>query len=213
LLPVVIMLGGVSSLDNLDSLQVGELVQEMCLIADWTIADRYVCEKLSHSQHCVMPRFAGGVSRLVVKVISLSGKALNQDLTRTGRPVAFSQFGSKQGIPVRKHKRDLAELSPLRSTAKQQHSFGGTHMVLCSRSVLDQVTKNFNKWRHTSNPVACDGNAGYAVRKVRAAGSLKAMTLICMSSANLYATPNCTWNLIENLGQSGSGLCRIPVKC
>ncbi len=72
----------------------------MCLIADWAITDRYVCEQLSHPQHCVMPRFAGGISRIVVKVVSLSGKALNQDLTRTGLPVAFSHFGSKQGLPV-----------------------------------------------------------------------------------------------------------------
>ncbi len=57
-----------------------------------------------------MPRFAGGIGRIVVKLISLSGKALNQDLTRTGLPVAFSHFGSKQDVPVRKHNRGLVEL-------------------------------------------------------------------------------------------------------
>ncbi len=99
------------SLDNFDSLQVGKLVQKLCLTADWTIADRHVREKLSHFQHCVMPRFAGGVCSLVVKVISLSGKALNQDLERTGRPVAFSHAGSNQGRSARKHKESLAEVS------------------------------------------------------------------------------------------------------
>ncbi len=49
-----------------------------------------------------MLRFAGGIGRIVVKVVSLTGKALNQDLMRTGLPVAFSHAGSKQGRSARK---------------------------------------------------------------------------------------------------------------